>query len=121
VLPIKERGNANFKEGRYRAAIGDFTRAIRISPYSAVLYYHRALCYDRSGDTWNACVDSYRALVLRPDWEKPYYRCSELWMLLGNHTVALQVNGIGCDMCSMNSDLHKQKSEIQAAMEKTVG
>ena len=69
----------------------------------------------------NACVDSYRALVLRPDWEKPYYRCSELWMLLGNHTVALQVNGIGCDMCSMNSDLHKQKSEIQAAMEKTVG
>lgn len=31
VLPIQERGNANFKESRYRAAIGDFTRAIRIS------------------------------------------------------------------------------------------
>ena len=31
VLPIKERGNANFKEGRYRAAIGDYTRAIQIS------------------------------------------------------------------------------------------
>lgn len=31
VLPIKERGNTNFKECRYRAAIGDYTRAIRIS------------------------------------------------------------------------------------------
>ena len=31
VLPIKERGNTNFKESRYRAAIGDYTRAIRLS------------------------------------------------------------------------------------------
>ena len=31
VLPIKERGNSNFRDGRYRAAIGDYTRAIRIS------------------------------------------------------------------------------------------
>lgn len=30
VLPIKERGNTNFRDGRYRAAIGDYTRAIRI-------------------------------------------------------------------------------------------
>ena len=69
----------------------------------------------------NACVDSYRALVLRPDWEKPYYRCSESWMLLGNPTMALQVNGMGCDMCSVNSELCKQKSEILAAMETTEG
>ena len=42
VLPIKERGNFNFKDGRYRAAIGDYTRAIRISLVSmetSILYY----------------------------------------------------------------------------------
>ena len=66
----------------------------------------------------NACVDSYRALVLRPEWEKPYYRCSEAWLLLGNHSVALAVNGMGCDMCLLNSGLQKQRTEILAAAEK---
>ena len=76
VLPIKERGNTNFRDGRYRAAIGDYTRAIRIllvsslapvslpfpplppslslslSPYSAVLYSNRSLCHLKNGDSW---------------------------------------------------------------------
>ena len=67
-------------------------------------------------DYRNACVDSYRALVLKPDWEKPYYRCSEGWMLLGNHTTALQVNGMGCELCTSTSDLLRQKGEIMVAM-----
>lgn len=106
-------------------------------PYSAVLYCNRALCYIKNGDIWlvnwdmpqpadsdnvdqyrNACVDSYRALVLKPQWGKPYYRCSQSWMLLGNHSTALSINGVGCEKCSSNSDLQKQRREIQAALEK---
>ena len=75
VGPVKERGNANFKELRYRAAIADYSRAIKLwlvksnmsgrngalciiafslSPYSPVLFCNRALCYLRNGDLW--CV-----------------------------------------------------------------
>ena len=64
----------------------------------------------------SACVDSYRALVLRTEWEKPYYRCAESWLSLGNLSIALSVNVAGCDSCSMNTDLLRQRSEILAAM-----
>jgi hypothetical protein len=121
VLPIKERGNSNFKDGRYRAAIGDYTRAIRISPFSAVLYSNRSLCYLKNGDTWNACVDSFRALVLRPDWEKPYHRCSEAWLALGNHSLALKMNNMGRDVCSTTSELSRQNEQILVAMETAKG
>lgn len=30
VGPVKQRGNANFKEQRYRAAIADYSRAIKL-------------------------------------------------------------------------------------------
>lgn len=64
-----------------------------------------------------ACVDSFRSLVLSPDWEKPYYRCCQAWMLLGNHAVALKLNSMGQDMCKSTSDLCRQKEEILVAME----
>ena len=30
IAPVKERGNTNFKQLRYRAAIGDYTTAIKL-------------------------------------------------------------------------------------------
>ena len=81
-----------------------------LSKYCVLLSQY---CPDR-----NACVDSYRALVLKPDWGKPYYRCTEAWMLLGNLTMAKQMNVLGCEMCPMNSDLSRQKNEIMIAVEK---
>ena len=65
----------------------------------------------------NACVDSFRALVLRPEWEKPYYRCSEAWLSLGNHSLALKMNKLGRDLCSSTSELCRQNEQIMVAME----
>lgn len=60
-----------------------------------------------------ACVDSYRALVLKPEWEKPYYRCAEAWIKLGDINNALTVNVSGRTACSERADLDKQYKEIQ--------
>ena len=60
-----------------------------------------------------ACVDSYRALVLRPDWEKPYYRCAEAWLRLGDVNTAVAVNKSGREACSERADLERQYKEIQ--------
>lgn len=60
-----------------------------------------------------ACVDSYRALVLRPDWEKPYYRCAEAWLRLGDVNTAVAMNKSGREACSERADLERQYKEIQ--------
>ena len=60
-----------------------------------------------------ACVDSYRALVLRPDWEKPYYRCAEAWLRLGDVNTAVAVNKSGREACSERVDLERQYKEVQ--------
>ena len=61
-------------------------------------------------------MDSYRALVLRPDWEKAYYRCAESWVQLGCLHMALSINSSGCENCQEKSELERQQGEIVAAI-----
>ena len=56
----------------------------------------------------NACIDSYRALVLYPTWEKPYYRCAEAWHKLGELSLAIDVNELGQILASSSAELHSQ-------------
>lgn len=56
----------------------------------------------------NACVDSFRALVLHPTWEKPYYRCAEAWHRLGEITFAVEINELGQILASSSADLSSQ-------------
>ena len=39
VAPVKERGNINYKQLRYRASIADYTRAIKL--WSVLIVYRR--------------------------------------------------------------------------------
>ena len=69
VDPVKDRGNSNFKRMNFRAAVADYSTAIKLwyklliftdpssnvilsSPFSPVLYCNRALCYLRNEDYW---------------------------------------------------------------------
>ena len=58
-------------------------------------------------------MDSYRALVLKPEWEKAYYRCAEAWIKLGNIPAAVSVNHSGQRLCIEHSDLDRQLKELQ--------
>ena len=61
----------------------------------------------------SSCLDSYRALVLKPSWEKPYYRCAESLCKLGDLATALTINSAGRSMCELQGDLERQHSELQ--------
>ena len=63
-----------------------------------------------------ACVDSYRALVLRPSWSKAYYRCAEAWSRLGRLSEALAINITGLAQCEGSSELQIQSVELKAAL-----
>lgn len=65
-----------------------------------------------------ACVDGFRAVVLREDWHKAYYRCADAWNKLGSLNKALAINERGRRMCSERADLDKQWKELQAATAK---
>jgi tetratricopeptide (TPR) repeat protein len=110
---IKERGNKNTRDCKYRAAIADYTRAIKLSPYSETLYCNRAMCYLKCQDFWLACIDSQRAYVLKPDYDKAYYRCAEAWLRMGEIRYAAIISQMAAKICRYSSDLVKQLRDIK--------
>ena len=61
-------------------------------------------------------MDSYRAMVLRPEWEKAYYRCAEAWGKLGNWQMAREVSLSGTSQCDSRTELDRQLREIHAGL-----
>ena len=53
-------------------------------------------------------MDSFRALVLCPTWEKPYYRCAEAWHRLGKLTFAVEINKEGQVLAKSSAELQSQ-------------
>ena len=53
-------------------------------------------------------MDSYRALVLDPTWEKPYYRCAEAWHRMGDIAHAVEINKQGQKHAKTSADLNSQ-------------
>ena len=53
-------------------------------------------------------------MVLRPGWEKAYYRCSEAWAKLGEPEMALEINKEGIKECREVEDLSKQTADLKA-------
>lgn len=60
----------------------------------------------------SGCLDSYRSLVLKPTWEKAYYRCAESLSKLNDLEAAFSINKIGRDMCEQKADLERQYMEL---------
>lgn len=63
----------------------------------------------------HACLDSYRALTLRPTWEKPYYRCAEAWHRMGEVAFAMAINKQGQALASTCADLSTQLYSFRTA------
>ena len=63
----------------------------------------------------HACLDSYRALTLRPTWEKPYYRCAEAWHRMGEVAFAMAINKQGQALASTYADLSTQLYSFRTA------
>lgn len=51
--------------------------------------------------------------MLKPSWEKPYYRCAESLCKLGDLSTAVTINSAGRSMCETLGDLERQQAELQ--------
>lgn len=51
--------------------------------------------------------------MLKPTWEKAYYRCAESFRKLGDIDTALRINSIARSQCEQLGDLVRQYTELQ--------
>lgn len=67
---FKELGNNFFRDGNYKEAVLNYTKAIKISPNDAVLYSNRSYAFLRLKQLYYANEDADKAVQLKPDWPK---------------------------------------------------
>jgi tetratricopeptide (TPR) repeat protein len=65
IKPLLNRGLTYIYQTRYQDAINDFNIAEKLDSTNANLYFNRGNCYFLLNDTNNACLDWYKAVMLR--------------------------------------------------------
>ncbi|XP_031566382.1 E3 ubiquitin-protein ligase TTC3-like, partial [Actinia tenebrosa] len=122
-IDMKKKGNTHFMDGKYKAAISAYTKAILMSQYSYILYGNRAQSYLRTKETWQALFDGRRSVVLKPDWAKGQYRYAQAYFELGLIDEAISTNREAKIVCTRDSKdldfqyekfLKEKNKEIQA-------
>lgn len=87
---FKQKGNEEFKQGHYEAAIAHYSRAIDVHP-CAVFYGNRAAAYLRTEAFGLAMADAKEAIALDETYIKGYYRLGSAHAALGHLKDALKV------------------------------
>lgn len=86
-------------QGRFEAAIDDYTRAIELNPGHCRAYYNRAFSRDRLGRCEEAVADYTRALEIEPGNPAALHNRGSLFERLGRcaaATVVLERAGLFC-------------------------
>lgn len=73
------RGNLLFLSRHFARAVGEYTRAIELNLTRLyIVYYNRALAYEKMGELDRARADYARALELMPGWSRAQNRLNRL-------------------------------------------
>ncbi|KXJ25685.1 E3 ubiquitin-protein ligase TTC3 [Exaiptasia diaphana] len=106
---LRKKGNNHFLEGKYKAAISAYSKAIIMSQYNHILYGNRAQSFLRTGEVWLALADGRRSVILNPEWAKGQYRYAQAFFDLGDIERAISANREARQSCKNNSkDLDSQ-------------
>lgn len=71
---FKEKGNEFFKKGDYERAIENYTYATEMDPKNHIFMTNRSLCYASMKNWSKSLRDADKAIALKADWEKGWYR-----------------------------------------------
>ncbi|KAJ5959784.1 Heat shock protein DnaJ N-terminal [Penicillium vulpinum] len=88
---FKLAGNKFFKDGNYRRAIEEYTKAIEINPKSSAYLSNRAAAYMSAKQFVNALEDVERSNELDPNNPKIMHRWAKILTSLGRPAEALEV------------------------------
>ncbi|XP_061099416.1 small glutamine-rich tetratricopeptide repeat-containing protein alpha-like isoform X1 [Conger conger] len=86
---LKSEGNEEMKQENFGAAVGFYSRAIKINPENAVYFCNRAAAYSKMGNYAGAVTDCERAIVIDPTYSKAYGRMGLALASLNRHAEAV--------------------------------
>ncbi|GFS32031.1 stress-inducible protein [Actinidia rufa] len=92
----KAKGNASFTAGNYTDTIHHFTEKISLAPDDHVLYSNRSAAQASVRKFAEAFSDAEKAVELKPDWPKGYYRVgtAHMWLRRYDDAVSACKNGL---------------------------
>ncbi|XP_022096150.1 hsp70-Hsp90 organizing protein 1-like [Acanthaster planci] len=110
----RERGNDCMKQGRATQAFFYYTEAIKLNPSDHRSYSNRSLAFLKIEQHYHALEDAKKAIQLKPNWPKGYFRKGEVEFRTGHYQDA--VNSYEKAISLDESDL-KLKSALEKAQE----
>ena len=82
-------GLAKVAENNHKAAISDFTKALKINPSLSEAYISRAYSKRIIGKLLSAITDYNKALKINPNDPESYNSRGEVFLLLGHYTESI--------------------------------
>jgi len=89
----KERGNTCVRAENYTEAVLHYSFAIKLCLNDPVLYSNRSLAFLKLKQLYYANEDAEKAIQLKPDWAKGFFRKAEVQAAAGQFDTALLLYG----------------------------
>ena len=97
ALKFKKLGNEQYKNRNYRQAINYYTKAIACQE-DHVFYSNRSSCYLALHEYKKAIQDGLKAISLKPDFVKAYYKTGKAYKRTGQLENAIDYFKQGLDI-----------------------
>ncbi|KAI6657390.1 serine/threonine-protein kinase-like [Oopsacas minuta] len=114
AIHLAEQGNELASHEQFPIAIEKFTSAIFYNPKEYRYYGNRSLCYERLGDFEIALADADKAIELRPDWPKGYFRRARALRSLKRFSEAEESLSIVQSLQGVSEDLECEVKLVRA-------
>jgi stress-induced-phosphoprotein 1 len=113
----KEKGNVEFRNKNYAAAIPHFTAGLELDPKNHILYSNRSACY-ASLQQWNEALgDANKCIELSPPgWGKGYARLGAALHGAKKYDEALKAYQKGLEADPTNDTLKERIQEVETDM-----
>eukprot|EP01114_Cavostelium_apophysatum_P011298 TRINITY_DN25512_c0_g1_i1.p2 TRINITY_DN25512_c0_g1~~TRINITY_DN25512_c0_g1_i1.p2 ORF type:complete len:292 (+),score=58.37 TRINITY_DN25512_c0_g1_i1:77-877(+) len=109
----KNTGNQAFQKGNNAEAVRCYTKAIEIDPKSHVYYTNRATAY-AGMEEWEKCLaDSDKAIAIKDDWVKGYFRKGQALVGLKRYEEGVVVYRRAVELDPKNEDIVSRLKEAE--------
>jgi len=110
---FKLKGNEYFKQGDYEKAIENYTYATEMDPRNHIYFTNRSLCYSSMKNWAKSLRDADKAIALKSDWEKGWYRRGVALSNLGRYEEAMVAFQKCMDLNPSSKDYQQQYEQAK--------
>jgi len=114
----KNQGNQAFQKGQNTEAVKCYSKAVEIDPNNHVYYTNRATAY-AGMEEWEKCLsDSNKAISLKTDWVKGYFRKGQALVGLKRYDEGIVAYRKAVELDPKNEDITGRLKEAEQLFKK---